>query len=225
MTNNSLWIVLAAIALVVAAAWVFLTPPPTPIEYSQFQAQDPWIVGNSENAFDYAGAAVHTIEGTATLQIDPETTAGMIEFSLQPDEALAALLGDGTSESSVVLRMQLDRADAVWTDRAINRGGEVGDSRLPMTHARIAGSGYFELLIDNTRQPATWVGFWSIGDALRQPDGSIRNQGLVFSPLLRDQSVFSDPNRTELTLLIYAAPESDVVILHPVFPDVRTIEG
>ena len=59
----------------------------------------------------------------------------------------------------------------------------------------------------------------------REMRESIRDQGLVFSPLLRDQSVFSDPDRTEITLLIYAAPESDVVILHLVFPDVRVSES
>lgn len=224
MTKNNVWIVLAAVALAFAAAWVFLTPSPTtdPIETIQFRAQDPWIVGDTDDAFAYAGEGVRTIQGTATLRIDPETTAGMLEFTLQPDEALAALLeGDASPESSILLLMQLDRSDAVWTDRAINRGTDIGDSRLPRTHATYAGSGSFEWLLDGTTQPTTWVGFWSIGDALRQPDGSIRNQGLVFSPLLRDQSVFSDPNRTELTLLIYDAPGSDVVILHLVFPDVQ----
>ena len=33
------------------------------------------------------------------------------------------------------------------------------------------------------------------------------------------------PIPTELTLLIYDTPESDTVILHLVFPDVRAIEG
>jgi len=112
----------------------------------------------------------------------------------------------------------------VWIGRVIHGNTDVGDSRLPVTHAHFAGSGSFELLVDGNKQPTEWVGFWSIGDALRQPDGSIRNQGLVFSPLLRDQSVFSDPNRTEITLLVYKSPDSNAVVLHLVFPDVRAIE-
>ena len=143
----------------------------------------------------------------------------MIGFSLLPDAALSPLLGELSSESSITLR--LDRANAVWTDRAIHGDTGLGDSRLPVTRAHFAGSGVFELLVDGNKQSTEWVGFWLIGDALRQPDGSIRNQGLVFSPLLRDQSVFSDPSRTEITLLIYEGPESDTVILHLVFPDVR----
>jgi len=105
--------------------------------------------------------------------------------------------------------------------RTIHGDSAIGDSRLPETYVLYAGFGRFELLIDGKRQPTAWQGLWSIGDTLRQPDGSIRDRGLVFSPLLRDQSGFSDPDRTELTLLIYDAPESDTVILHLVFPDVR----
>ena len=221
MTNNTFWIVLAAVALALAGAWIVLTPTPTldPIETIKFEAHDPWIIGNTDDAFAYAGEGVRTVQGTATLQIDPTTATGMIEFSLQPDAALTSLLGELSPESSITLK--LDRADAVWTDHAIHGDTDLGDSRLPVTHAHFAGSGNFELFVDGNRQPTEWHGFWSIGDALRQPDGSIRNQGLVFSPLLRDQSVFSDPSRTEIALLIYKAPESDTVILHLVFPDVR----
>ena len=220
MTNNTFWIVLAAVAL--AGAWIFLTPTPTPdpIETIDYEAHDPWIIGNSDDAFSYAGDVVRTVQGTAMLRIDSATAAGVMEFSLLPDASLTPFLEGLSSESSITLRVGL--TNAVWTDLAIYGDTGIGDSRLPMTYAHFAGSGSFELLVDGNKQPAEWHGFWSIGDALRQPDGSIRNQGLLFSPLLRDQSVFSDPTRTEITLLVYNAPESDIVILHLVFPDIRT---
>ncbi|MFC2106233.1 hypothetical protein ACFLS0_05750 [Candidatus Bipolaricaulota bacterium] len=221
MTRGLLWIGVAVAVL--AAAWLVLTLVPFSSDV-RFEAETPRVIGNSEDAFAYAGEGVHTIEGTATLRIDPDTLDGILEFDLSPDEALTALLDDEIPERSIMLRLRLAGADAVWTDRTIHGDSAIGDSRLPETTILYAGSGRFELRIDGVRQPPGWQGFWSIGNALRQPDGSIRDQGLVFSPLLRDQSGFSDPDRTELTLLIYDSPVSDAVVLHLVFPDALVIE-
>ena len=221
MNRSNFWIGLAIAALVLAA--VFLIPAPTPVETIRFEAQDPWAIGSIEDAFDYAGQSAHTIQGTVALQIDPITKIGMLEVVLQPNDVLAAWLGEASPESSATLRIQLDGTADVWANQMIHGDYEVGDSRLPMTYARYAGYGPFELMIDGTRQSTDWVGFWSIGDALRQSDGAIRNQGLVFTPLLRDQSVFSDPKRMEFTLLLYEAPDSDKVALQLVFPDVRAL--
>jgi len=220
LTRNLFWIGVAAVAL--AAAWLVIVPIFRDV---RFEAENPWAIGNSEDAFAYAGEGVQTIEGTATLRIDPDMNSGILEVTLSPDEALAALLDGASPEHSVMLRMRIKRADNVWMDSAIHGDTGSGDSRLPETNVLYAGSGSVELLIDGVRQLTAWPGFWSVGDALRQPDGSIRDQGLVFSPLLRDQSGFSDPDQMEFTLLIYDALESDTVILHLVFPDIRAIEG
>ncbi|MCK5247539.1 hypothetical protein KAR02_11595 [Candidatus Bipolaricaulota bacterium] len=215
------WMGLVAVGF--AAAWFLLVF----ISFSgdiRYEAEEPWAVGTAEDAFAYAGEGVRIIQGTAALRIDPNTSRGILEFDLLPNEALTALLDGGTPKRSIVLRMRLKQADAVWTSRIIHGDSAIGDSRLPETYVLYAGSGRFEILIDGVRQSTAWHGFWSIGNALRQLDGSIRDQGLVFSPLLRDQSGFSDPDRTELTLLIYDSPDSDAVVLHLVFPDVRAIE-
>jgi len=220
LTRNLFWI--GAVAVAFAAAWLVIVPSFRDV---RFEAQNPWAIGNSEDAFAYAGEGVHTIEGTATLRVDPDTGSGILEVKLSPDEALAALLDGASPEHSVLLRLRIKRADNVWMDRSIHGESGIGDSRLPETNVLYAGSGRIELLIDGVRQLTAWPGFWSIGNALRQSDGSIRDQGLVFSPLLRDQSGFSDPDRTELILLIYGSPDSDAVVLHLVFPDVRPLEG
>ncbi len=212
------------VAIGLAAAWLLLVVIPLSGDI-RYEAQEPWSVGTAKEAFAYAGEGVRAIQGIAALRIDPNTSRGILEFELSPDEALTALLDDETLERSFVLRMRLGGADAVWIDRTVHGDSEIGESRLPAIHALYAGSGRFELLIDGVRQSVRWQGFWSIGNALRRPDGSIRDQGLVFSPLLRDQSGFSDPDQTELTLLIYDSPDSDAVILHLVFPNVRAIEG
>ena len=221
MTRGLFWIGVAVAVL--AAAWLVLTLVPFSSDV-RFEAETPWVVGNSEDAFAYAGEGVRTIEGTATLRLDPNMNSGILEVTLLPDEALAALLDGANSEYSAVLRMRIERADNVWIDRTVHGDTGIGDSRLPETNVLYASFGSFELLIDGMRQPTAWPGFWSIGDALRQPDSSIRDQGLVFSPLLRDQSGFSDPDRTELTLLIYDALDSNAVVLHLVFPDALQVE-
>jgi len=206
-----------------AVAWFLLVFLPSSGDV-RYEAQEPWAVGNTEDAFAYAGEGVRVIQGTANLRLNPDSGKGILEFDLLPDDALTALIDDEMPERSVVLRMKLEHADVVWSDQTIHGHSETGDSRLPETHALYAGAGRLELLLDGVRQPNGWQGFWSIGDALRQDDGSIRDQGLVFSPLLRDQSGFSDPKRSEITLLIYSSPESDAVVLHLVFPDVQEIE-
>lgn len=214
------WMSLVGAGLAVAWLLLVLLPSSSDVRY---EAQEPWAVGNTEDAFAYAGGGVPVIQGTANLRLDPDSGKGILEFDLLPDDALTALIDDEMPKRSIVLRMKLERADGVWSDQTIHGHSGTGDSRLPETHALYAGSGRLELLLDGVRQPNGWQGFWSIGDALRQDDGSIRDQGLVFSPLLRDQSGFSDPNRSELTLLIYDSPDSDAVVLHLVFPDVRVL--
>ena len=221
MTRTDFWIGLAAVAF--AAAWIFLLILPSLTEYVRFEAENPWAIGNSEDAFAYAGEGVHIIQGTASLDIDRDIEGGIFEIELSHYAALAAFLDGENPQHSIVLRMRIEHADDVWADRPIHGHSGIGDSRLPEILALYAGSGSFELLIAGKRQPVEWQGVWSIGNALRQSDGSIRDQGLVFSPLLRDQSGFSDPDRMELTLLLYDAPESNTVILHLVFPNVRIL--
>jgi hypothetical protein len=221
------WIGLAGALLV--AAWLLRQDHHTFLQQLegsiQYEAWGPWAIGDEGDAFAYAGKRVRAIEGTASLRFDPDTGRGLLECTLAPDPDLVSrLTGDGETEHSVVLRMAIDHADYVWTDRTIHGDTRVGDSRLPGTFATFAGSGTFEVLLDDALLPDRRQGFWSIAHALRQSDGAIRNQGLVFSPLLRDRSRFSNPDRIELTLLVYASEESDDVVLHLVFPDVRSID-
>lgn len=215
MNRTLFWIALAVAA--VAAAWLVLGPI-LAVQLEQFDAASPWVIVDSEDAFDYAGETVRILEGSARLLVDPKTANGTLMITLMPDEALGAILSGESPDRGIILRLDLRHAITLWTDRQVHGDSGIGDNRLPETFALYAGSGDFELLIDGARQPSLWRGIWSIAQALRQPDGSIRDQGLVFSPLLRDRSGFSDPERLELTLLIYGARGLDDVVLHLVFP-------
>jgi len=222
LTRNLFWIGLTVAA--VAAAWLVLSliPMPSSVHY---EASNPWAIGNSEDAFDYAGEDTRRIEGTARLRFDLSTKHAEIEIQLMPLNTLALLREPQSASQIVLVRMHLGQSDDIWADRTANGDSGIGEPRLPETYTQYGGSGTIEIWVDGEQKLGDWQGIWSIGDALRQSDGSIRDQGLVFSPLLRDRSGFSDPERRELTLLIYDAPESDTVILHLVFPDVHNVEN
>ena len=207
----------------IAAAWLILSLIPMPGSV-HYEASNPWEIGNSEDAFDYAGEDARLIEGTARLHFDLSTKHAEIEIRLMPLNTLALLREPHSVGQIVLVRMHLGQSDDIWADRTAYGDSGIGESRLPETHTQYGGFGEIEIWVDGEQKLGDWQGIWSIGDALRQSDGSIRDQGLVFSPLLRDRSGFSDPDRTELTLLIYDAPNSDTVVLHLVFPDVHAAE-
>lgn len=220
MTRTLFWVGLVAAAL--AAAWFVVVINPFSSEL-RFEAKHPWVIGNEEDPFAYAGDILHPVDGTVLLRMDQKSASGLLEVKLRPDGALLPWLNADSPNQSLMLRIRFAQADENWRDRTVHGNSEVGESRLPEIHAQLAGSGSFEIFLDGKRQPTRWRGFWCLGDAIRQSDGSIRDQGLVFSPLLRDRSGFTDPERLELTLLIYESQETGKVVLHLAFPEVLEI--
>ncbi len=217
MSRSYLWIVLVGAALAAAGIALLLMEPRGTVVV---QAQNPWIIGNAQDPFSYAGGLVHSIEGKADLRIDPSTLGGSLEIQLAPDSALSEALSGVTATRSITLTLDIEDGATAWSNVEVYGDTGIGDSRLPATHAEFAGSGDFELRLDGKRQDTTWHGFWSLGDALRRDDGAVRNRGLVFTPMLRDQTGFSDPSRTELTVLLYSTEDSSAVVLDLVFPDI-----
>lgn len=178
----------------------------------------PWSVGVSDDSFSYDGRHVRRIEGKAAIHLGstPQESRLTVWLPVSPGGRLLA----DTVDVELELRFSLDAAEMLLSDRVIHSGTGQGDRRLPETFARHAGAGPVELWIDG-EYDRTVDGFWALADAVRRADGSIRNQGLVFSPLLRDRTVFSDPERLEITVLLYEARGSEVVVLHLVFPVTR----
>ena len=87
----------------------------------------------------------------------------------------------------------------------------------------LAGRSAFDVTVDDASTTTSVPGFWAVADALRREDGSVGQQGLIFSPLLREKTGFSDPSRTELTLLLYdgAGDEPPSLLLHVVFSEIQ----
>lgn len=175
----------------------------------------PWLIGVSDDLFSYDGRHVRRIEGKATIHLGstPQESRVTVWLPVSPGGRLMA----DTAGVELMIRFSLDAAEVLLRDSVIHSATGQGDRRLPETLARHAGAGPVELWVDG-RHDQTLYGFWSLADAVRRTDGSIRNQGLVFSPLLRDRTIFSDRERLEITVLLYEARGSEVVVLHLVFP-------
>ncbi len=218
------WVAVAAAAIV--AGWVLLAPQSIPNDW-RFTAGDPVLVGDSDDPFVYAGGdSIRSVGGSGTLRISANRL-GEIRLSIESPEPAPPLTlrGDAITGRSWSLISEIRVPTDVWIGVPVHGDAPAGDPRLPETTAQIAGEGRFELIVDGNRRLTDLPGIWSIANALRQDDGSIRQQGLVFSPLLRDKTGFSDPNRLELTILLYEDGPDSEVLVHLVFRDVPLEEA
>jgi len=221
MTNlrSLLWLAVGAAAIV--AGWLLIAPHVVPVEW-WIRAESPRVVGDSIDPFVYAGGeSVRPVAGSASLRI-AASSRGTIRISIEPLESdpPLSLRNASIAGRSWDLVSAVADSDEVWTGTPFHGDSGVGDARLPETTVLIAGRSGFDLTVDGNRRWSNLKGIWSIGHALRQDDGSIRQQGLVFSPLLRDKIGFSDAERLELTLLVYEAGAGSDVLVQLVFRDV-----
>lgn len=221
---------LLLIALSVVVLWVVLgfgpriAPASAASEWT-IEANAPLLIGSARDPFVYAGGdALRAMEGRATLRLAPDQLAGslQIEFRL-PASNEEGLPFDAAPGGHVVVYAMFGDGDTFWIDTEIFGNTGIGERRLPQTHAMLAGKSSFDVTVDSASSAATIHGFWAVADALRKEGGTIRQQGLVFSPLLREKTGFSDPSRTELTLLLYEEAEEGeaLVQLHVVFASVN----
>jgi len=221
MTNLRSLVWLAVGVAVITAGWLLIAPRALPAGW-QIAVGSPRLIGNSRDPFAYAGGdSVLTVAGSGSLRIaiGGRQTLWLSIESPEPHAPLS-LRDGGIVGRSWDLASGGDGPGEVWSEAPFHGDSGIGDARLPETAALIAGQGRFDVTVDGNRRLTDLTGIWSIAHALRQDDGSIRQQGLVFSPLLRDKNGFSDPDRLEMTLLLYEdGPESNV-LLHLVFSEV-----
>lgn len=213
---------LAVGAAVVIVGWLVVAPLVFPSGW-QIAGDSPRVVGDSVDPFVYAGGElVRPVVGAAVVRLAATGTGGMVRLSIESPEPSPPLsMRDGSVVGrSWELSSRVDRSAHVWSETRINGDTGLGERRLPDTAALVAGESRFDLTVDRNRRLTGLSGFWSVADALRQDDGSIRQQGLVFSPLLRDKTGFSDPDRLELTLLLYEDGPGSNVLIQLVFTDV-----
>ncbi len=234
MTWERIAVVVAAIALMIAGLYILAGgPAPQPSDHRlpdhvpqydwQVQATNPALFGNASDRFVYSGGtAIQTASGTARVAWSISAETGSIEISVD-ELAGIATLGSESLAGRIELTATLGPSDTLWQNAFVNGDTGRGDARLPRTRAFLAGSASFRILYNGRALESVYPAEWIIGDAVRRADGSIRQDGLVFTPLLRDKTGFSDASRTELTVLLYD-PSSEgkerPVMLDLVFRDV-----
>lgn len=235
MKSTSLALILLGLGALAAGAWLLLAsdevrnlvlPPPTWL----VEIASPLLIGHPEDPYAYAGGeAVRALHGQGTLRATD--AQGALEASLQLDGASIPIPSAGDSPDELILHGRLQTADGEVTHRPIHGTTGRGDPRLPETQSFLHGTAHLDLLVDGIPQQDAMSCLWFLANALRREDGAIRNQGLIFSPLLRDDTVFADPTRLELTLLLYSTPtlapgvQTETPVLHVVYTAVNVLRA
>ena len=205
MIDRTVLIIVAVAAVVAGALLLTVLITPSPTSGWRISADHPVVVGEYGDNFQYSGKDVRPITGDVTLAVDPTTHTGTITATVSTTAASGALQVAAATKLTghITLSSHITPADRVVSDADIYGDTGFGGPSLPTTHALIAGTSTFDLYVNEKLVYTGLRGEWSVADALRKPDGSIRQSGLVYSPLLRDKTGFSDPHRREFTLIIH----------------------
>ena len=195
------------------------------------RAEAPEVIGGYGDNLCYDGKCVRSLDGSLLLSI-AANGRGSIDLSVSTTDAGGPLHPSSTDELAGTIRIVSRFDDSTQVNERVEINGDIagGDPSLPQTHALLAGGKTtFDLYVNGVMLYEALHGEWSVANAVRRSDGTIRQSGLLYSPLLRDKSGFSDPKRTEFTLLLHDdAPDAEnkpaySIVLHLIFSDV-TIE-
>ncbi len=211
----------ALVAIACAAIWIGREPSgEEPSPEWLIQAEAPTIFGGGEAAYGYGGSEAYPASGGMEISWTPGR-GGTIDFRIELDEDVRTFLGSTTLRGSA----SLDAESPVFEERMVLGGTGLGSAPLPPTRACLAGTALFEITAaveDRENELASIHGWWMVADALRRSDGAVRQSGLIYSPLLRDQSGFSDATRTEATLIL---GDAERPLLQVVFSEVRVVQS
>jgi len=217
------WIPYALVALAAVAGvaiWIWMGSVSDESSAWIVHAEAPVVVGVGQTPYGYGGSEIHPANGSIEVSWTPGR-GGTIDFWVEVDGHNNESLQFTQLRGSAVL----DASSSVFEERVVLGGTGTGSVPLPETHALLAGAARFEVMAASGGDEAqldSIKGWWMIADALRRSDGAIRQSGLVYSPLLREQSGFSDPTRTEATLILGDGAEP---LLQVVFAEVLVVQS
>lgn len=224
-------LILIGILAAVVGLIVFLPQPPEPLPTPKpvwfVQAKQPLVIGGYGDNFCYDGEGVQELSGSMWLSVGPDKSAS-IYASVSTKQGGEPIQTSTTEKLAGNIEIVAKADDFIELKQDLRVNGELdtGNVNLPSSHAILAGEVIFDLYLEGDLFYENLIGQWSIADALRRMDGSIRQSGLVYSPLLRDKTGFSDPERKEITLILHSdeldegnQPQYSVAI-HLVFSDV-----
>jgi len=224
--------ILLAIGVIALVGWFLLGTGEDEGPTWVVHADHPVIIGGYGDNYAYTGDGVRSLKGSLDLRLDIPQSEGTLMVSLETTEESGSLQISSSEELSGAFRLvsRIDRSDRV--EEGIPIYGDTGNDgpELPRTLAILAGWSRFDLYVNDKIRYSNLSGEWAAALALRRDDGAIRQSGLVYSPLLRNKTGFSDPEKIEFTLILHSEvpdPENDppyTLALHLVFTQV-TIEN
>jgi hypothetical protein len=224
MENRS-WLFVLVLSIAVLAGWLLRS---TDSVWS-IRASSPRVVGGYGDHFAYDGKGVRPIEGSLELHLNASRLAGTLTVTLQTTDTSGPLhVSSATSlEGKVKLVSQIERSNRIETGIFLYGDTGTGGPELPRTYASLAGWSRFDLFVGEELVYSGLHGEWALIDALRRSDGAIRQSGLIYSPLLRTKTGFSEPGRDEFLLVLHS-DEPDVenrppfaIVLHLVFEQIE----
>jgi len=194
------WALLAAVGLAIAT-WVLLyVPPPEARADWHVIVSSAVLLGTPDDPHSYEGVVVTDTPGSGVLVVDN----GSITLTVSVEIGSTAWLSILADTQSAPHRVEIELVETlvVWPHGPVYGDTAFGGSELPTTTAFLGGEGTFRVSDPTAHAMLSVPGTWSLAYAVRRSDGSIRQQGLYYSPLLRDKSGFSDTARLEFTLIL-----------------------
>jgi hypothetical protein len=231
MSASRITLAILGVAALFAAGWLAVRAIDEALAMRrgwEIVVSDPILVGDIEDPFAYTGGEdVRPLDGEGRIRVSEGGARGFVRLAIQLDGATAVPDAGEPWIGTLSLRSEIEEDATVLSDVTTHGETARGEFRLPKTYAVLLGTGPYDLRLDGEPLRSAVRGTWTLAHALRREDGAIRNQGLVFSPLLRDDTVFADPDRLEFTLLLYEPVEDGTarVALHLVFRGVEMIRS
>lgn len=223
--ENRLLLFIVSVGIVVLFGWFLLTTD----SVWHIRSNAPRVIGEYGDHFAYDGEATRPLEGALDLQFNMSLSTGTLAVTLRTTDTSGPLKisSNASIEGEIRLVSQLDRSARIETEIPVYGDTGNGGPELPRTHAALAGWSRFDLFVGEDLLYSELQGEWALIDALRRNDGAVRQSGLIYSPLLRDKTGFSDPDLSEF-ILIFHSNEPDfenkppfAVVLHLVFRDIE----
>lgn len=224
MENRS-FLLVVILSIAVLFGWFLFTTDTV----WHIRAISPRIIGGYGDHFAYDGTDTRPLEGALDLHLNMSLSTGTLTVTLRTTDTSGPLKlsSDTALEGRIKLVSQIVRSDRVKEAVPVYGDTGTGEAELPQTHAALAGWSRFDLFVGENLLYSGLHGEWALIDALRRNDGAVRQSGLIYSPLLRDKTGFSDLDRKEFILILHSDesdPENNppfAVVLHLVFEEVE----
>lgn len=165
------------------------------------------IIGGYGDNFAYDGENVRTIGGQAVLRIDTNAQEGIVEAQIftTPESGPIVMAKDSSLEGELRLVMKIG-APGTRLAEYIYLHGDSGNEApvMPKLFNYLAGWAPLDVYTNGKLVYEGLAGHFMFSEGSRRPDGTIRkDDGTFYSPKLKAERGFTDPERTEFHLVAH----------------------